>query len=251
MNERLLSEVIKENSYIAKHYIKVTNDLVGCDALIVSRKRLKEVKGCEIDYIGACNKYEKEAASYYRERGYNYILKLDHWLTSTTLKEPKALQLKHNLIRHLPEGEYERFIHHPKKIDSNFGKLYPHEYSLSSYPPDFVIFNSSTGDWRFVEVKSPNDNLSFRQANWYVNLMPDHWKFELFCLVNKDIENIFLKSDLPRKGGLFDDIYLEEIKNTDKLNANRPPVDIEQYNRFELNRIYLEEQNILFGRDGV
>lgn len=251
MREILLSDVLNEDSYVKNHYIKITNDLVRCDACIVSRKRLAEVKGSNLDYIGSCNKYEIEAADFYRRKGYNYIYKLGHWYTNTTIKDPKSIQLKHNLIRHLPEGEYERFMYKPKNNFICLGELYPNEYSLSFYPPDFVIFNSITGDWKFVEVKSPRDSLSFRQANWYVNLMPSHWKFEIFSLVNKDMEDVFLKSDLPRKGGYFDEIYTEEIQKTDRINDNRPQIDIEQMNRFELNRIYLEEQHILCGRDGV
>ncbi len=195
------------------------------------------------DYILACNEYEREAAYFYKKNGYDVILKLDHIAIQVESYDEVSRALNTSLRRYMPKIEYEKFMFKTDQVKKslNLNEVYPEHYSLSFYPPDFIVFNSKSGDWKFVEVKSPTDKLHFRQANWYINLMPDHWKYELFCSINKDIEDIYIKNDLPKKGGAFDSIYLQHVNDTDKWNKESnlkvDPIELERRRKEYLQKI--------------
>jgi len=64
--------------------------------------------------------------------------------------------------------------------------------------------------------------LHFRQANWYVKLMPENWNYEIFASLNRKCNSITIKNNLPRNGSIFEKIYAEEVKKTDDFNKMVP-----------------------------
>jgi hypothetical protein len=164
----------------------------------------------------------REAANYYEKKDY-FVIRLE---TSSSVFVGKkenlfedSAKLGKLLREYLPFNEYLKFIHTPviEKGILALNGVYPENSPISSYPPDFLVINKLNHEWKFVEVKSPKDKISFRQANWYINLMPNNWQYEILALINKDFEDVYIQNDLDKKGILFDEIYNEEKKEVDEF----------------------------------
>ncbi|MBL4783637.1 MAG: VRR-NUC domain-containing protein [Porticoccaceae bacterium] len=226
MEQYLLSEISEKELYISKCINRVTQRMINCDIVIMSRENLSE-GGEKIDIQGAFNKYEKEAAFFYQTKGYE-VIKLEHFASSGAgdkehiFDESKELGIK--LRKIFPIDEYQKFIYKSDACRKALvlNSIYPAEYSLSFYPPDFLVVKNDTKEWKFVEVKSPRDKLHFRQANWYVKLMPENWNYEIFASLNRKCDGVTIKTDLPRNGAVFEEIYSEEVTSTDKFNKRVP-----------------------------
>lgn len=244
------SEISTLDSIIKKRLLSATKNLIRCDTQIVSRNKLSNADLVKDGYILDCNKYEREAAYFYKKNGYDVILKLDHWMVGEESYDDLSKNLMTTLRKYLPNAEYNKLIFRSEEAKNsiNLSEIYPEHYPLHCYLPDFIAFNTKDGDWKFIEVKSPTDKLSFRQANWYINLMPDHWKYELFCSVNNDIDDIYIKNDLSRKGDSFDGIYKQHTNKIDERNQHLPtskPIDSTELERLRKEYAKWKEKKIL------
>lgn len=223
MNTYTLSEIQNDTSFIGKCVRRVTQGIVNCNILIISRKNLLENVKIENNSPNSCNKYEKEAAYYYQTKGYR-VIRLDHWATCSVGRNEhlfkEAAKLGDLLRSIFSREDYSKFIYRPKYHDKtiSLSSIYPKNYPLSVYPPDFLVINKSNLKWKFVEIKSPNDRIHFRQANWYINLLPANWEYEIFASLNKEFDDIYIKNNLPRKRVGFDELYKKEKRKVDKYN---------------------------------
>lgn len=94
--------------------------------------------------------------------------------------EQMAREIWASIQKAMPRLEIETLFRDPKRHARHLSLdgLSPKKWPLGAYLPDLVC-GTSEGQWRFVEVKGPGDSLHFRQANWFVNLKPGHWAFEV------------------------------------------------------------------------
>lgn len=117
--------------------------------------------------------------------------------------------------------DYLKLIHKKRCLlkSISLNGIDPKDYPLICYVPDFLVVDFKTGKWKFVEVKSYRDKLHFKQANWYVNLIPKHWEYEIFAQLKQEFDEIYNCSSLgPRKGEQFQRLYQLE---SDKALANK------------------------------
>lgn len=80
----------------------------------------------------------------------------------------------------MPQADIDTLLQSPKRNARHLSLdgLSPRKWPVSAYMPDLVCGTRRDG-WRFVEVKGPGDSLHFRQANWFVNVKPERWVFEI------------------------------------------------------------------------
>ncbi|MDD5462012.1 MAG: VRR-NUC domain-containing protein [Methylococcales bacterium] len=227
MSRRLLSKMNGNDLNISKCIKRVTQGMINCDLIIVSRSNLSEDIQIPKYFPGSWNKYEKEAAYFYKKQGYD-VIRLEHFASCGVGEKEDIFEdskrLGKLLREFLPQEDYKKYIYKSEQCREAvaLNGVYPKYYSLSFCPPDFLVVNKTSSQWKFVEVKGPTDKLHFRQANWYINLMPSNWDYEIFASLNKEFEEIYIENDLPKKGNIFDDLYAEKVRESDKFNNMIP-----------------------------
>lgn len=231
-------------SNLQSHISRVTSRLINCDIRIISRTDLKNLDNTKEPPTGL-NKHEKEAFSYYTSIGYE-VIRLEHQFLSLVgekehlFAESKALGDKLRSL--IPRRDYLKLIHRNENLLNKkalvLNSVYPRDYSLAFYPPDFIAVKKrllGANEFKFIEVKGPTDRLHFRQANWYVNLMPNHWQYEIFASINEDIEEIYIERDTPTKGVEFDETYemhkleVKEFRAASKTKRKTHKENLEKY----------------------
>lgn len=213
-NEILISNLDDAPIFVRKAYNRVTSGLVNCKVRVVSRKHLYLPSETEPTFIIKCNDYEKEVAHFYHLNGYKSI-RLDHATTSSlTIKTLQSLQVRtlaQDLQTHLSLEFYNLFTFTSRTVKRalHLGEVSPRQYPLHCYPPDFVMVNDKLSSWHFVEVKSPKDKLHFKQANWFLNLKPDDWGYEIFATLDTDFDEAYLidLSNVNKQGIKFEEAY--------------------------------------------
>jgi hypothetical protein len=126
-----------------------------------------------------------------------------------------------SLRRYLSNSDYSLFIRRSYKLHNvvPLNGIDPKDYSICFYPPDFLLINNRSGEWKFVEVKGPKDKLHFRQANWFVNLIPKVWKYEIFASLDMQFEGMYLcVLDGNRSGPRFNEKYKAVLKDVANYN---------------------------------
>ena len=212
--EIIIRKLDEAPAFVSTAYKRVTSSLINCKVRIVSRKHLYLPSETESIFNIKCNDYEKEVAHFYHLNGYKSI-RLEHFTTSSlTNKNLQSLQVRtlaKDLQTNFSMEFYNLFSFTSRSVKRalHLGEVSPKQYPLHCYPPDFLMVNHELPTWRFVEVKSPKDKLHFMQANWFVNLKPDDWEYEIFATLNKEFDESYLidLSDVDKHGVKFDDAY--------------------------------------------
>lgn len=177
--------------WVRKLVDRVTSGLVQCSITILSAGRKSLV---ENSFDGAVGLTRSEAfvAAHYRALGCK-VVRLEHTVASglgrgrlgiSKIDEARE-RLRGELIDALPYSAYEQFAtvnQHTLDEVRVLNEAALSEYPLSSYPPDFVM-GLSGHRFVFVEVKSATDALHFKQANWFLNLKPLDWQYEIVATV--------------------------------------------------------------------
>ena len=203
-----------------KHIIncqrRVTQELINCRVRIVSRQNMTESKE------SPRNRYESEAKRYYQSLGYT-VIRLEHF-TSASVKHqedcyPESKILGRQLRKYLSKSDYDTYTYRNPLLEEaiSLDTIDPKDYSISFYPPDFLMINKESGKHMFVEVKGPSDKLRFRQANWFVNLLPESWEYEIFASINKKFDETYVYTPNTTKGcPKFYEEYEKEIVEVNK-----------------------------------
>lgn len=203
--------------FVQKCYRRVTQQLINCPVRVVSRSKLSgPTKSVESELKLPFNEYEREAFDYYQSSGFE-VIRLEHFASTGVGRSEHLLKDSEKLGKllrlHLPEADYQAYISRSKrgKAAVSLSSVYPENYPISCYPPDFLIIDKVSKRFKFVEVKGPNDKLHYRQANWYLNLIPSHWGYEIFASLNNAFEQLYLCNlSEPRIGPNFDTMHQAE-----------------------------------------
>jgi hypothetical protein len=210
--------------FVEKCYQRVTQEMINCQVRIISRNILKDVNGEYqfTNFLG--NMYEKEAKYYYESTGFT-VIRLEHFASNAVGEKesifPEAKVLGDLLRKHLSKDDYNKYIFKKSAVKNVLvlNGIDPKDYSISFYPPDFLVINNNDGKWKFVEVKGPTDKLHFRQANWFVNLIPESWDYEIIALLNKKFDETYLcKIPGSRSGDKFNKEYAKKQKSVKGYN---------------------------------
>lgn len=226
MHELTIRDFANAPNFVERCYKRVTHEMINCPVRIVSRDQLQDTS--EVSNIFSdfpWDEYEREAMRYYQSRGHE-VIRLEHFAScGVGHKEnifEKSKHLGRYLRRYLSKSDYSLYIHRSEKIENtvSLSEINPHEYSISFYPPDFLVVDKKRGEWQFVEVKGPKDKLRFRQANWFINLIPEPWEYEIFASLDRHFEETFVCiTNGPRAGPGFEDVYRAACNDVDKYRA--------------------------------
>jgi len=226
MSELMISDFSCAPNFVEKCYNRVTQGMIICPVRIVSRDQLKNLGEVSKDFSDfPWEKYEREAKGYYESRGYE-VIRLEHFASAGVGGRehifPKSKILGEYLRHYFSESDYSLYIHRSEEINKFLvlNGVYPTDYSISFYPPDFLVVDKMSGEWQFVEVKGPKDKLRFRQANWFVNLIPKTWKYEIFASLDRQFEDTFMFiPNGPRAGSRFEEMHRVEISEVEEYRA--------------------------------
>ena len=212
---------IDNQKIVEKCIQKATAGLVNCNVRIIPQHDLTGGDLLPDEIKKGLNSNEREAASYYASRGYK-IIRLSFWSTGA-VGDKKIADMRFkglskataNLLRDtrlqekqinewMPDGFLKQFRRISKSCKyPSFDKLYKGGYSMRFYPPDLIVVNLETGDWRFVEVKGPTDSLSLIQAYWYIFNLDKKWNYELFVITRHKINGHYFEAHGERMGDGF------------------------------------------------
>lgn len=199
--------------------------MIHCPVRIESRSTLQQSASLGAFEDSSGNIYEREAKYYYQSKGYK-VIRLEHFASAGVgSKEdilPESKILGNHLRKYLPPDTYQTFIRKSKASQEALvlNGVSPKDYSLSFYPPDFLVIDITTNIWKFVEVKGPTDKLHFRQANWYINLLPNQWEYEIFASVNIKFEDSYICNIADTREGIkFQNEYSNKIDEVNKWNT--------------------------------
>lgn len=214
-----ISQIDNAPEFIAKCYQRVTQNMVNCQVKVVSRSNLEEVNPEDHFSKFPWDKYEREAKFFYESDGF-LVIRLEHFASSAVAVNehifPEAKILGGYLRKHLNGNDYAKYVFRKKSIRdaTALNGIDPKDYSISFYPPDFLIVDRNSGKFKFVEVKGPADKLRFRQANWYINLIPEEWEYEIFASINRKFDDVYLlKKQDTRAGPKFKDEYEKQLES--------------------------------------
>ncbi|MCO6413213.1 MAG: VRR-NUC domain-containing protein [Thiogranum sp.] len=204
--------------FIQKCYARVTQGLIYAPVRIVSRKILLEPSTPTAFKTLPWDRFEREARFHYENDGFE-VIRLEHFASQMVGDEREKVfadpqLLGTHLRRVLSPADYQTYISKSAAIQTAIALngIDPKLYSVSFYPPDFLVINRNDRSFKFVEVKGPTDKLRFRQANWYVNLIPTHWDYEIFASVNRQFDDVFLCTPTgPRAGEHFAASYQQAM----------------------------------------
>ena len=210
--------------FISKCYLRVTQQMINCRVRIVSRNNLQEANVGPHFKDFPWDRYEREAKYYYESIGYT-VIRLEHFASCAVSENermfPKAKVLGGLLRKYLSNEDYTKYIYKKQSIKEAIALngIDPKDYSISLYPPDFLVVENSSNKWKFVEVKGPTDKLRFRQANWFINLMPEAWDYEIFASLNRTFDDTYVcKASARRSGERFMDEYAKELESVKEYN---------------------------------
>lgn len=190
MSEINIPNIAASPLFVRRCFERVTGGLVNCPVVVVSRNKLAGLSLSAQGPASNLNKFEREAAAYYERLGYS-VTRLDHFASCSVHYNEgfdDSAALGKALRALLPSADYLRYIHRDPEVREGIvlNGVDPRKYALAFYPPDFLVAKRGSTDWKFVEVKGPADSLHFHQANWYVNLMPPTWHYEIFASLGRD-----------------------------------------------------------------
>lgn len=225
MNFIEIDAIDEAPQFIAKCYRRVTQEMINCQVTVISRNHLQEANIESQFKDFPWDRYEREAKYYYESTGHT-VIRLEHFASCAVAENekmfPKASALGALLRKYLSSDDYATYTFKKRSVKEaiSLNGIDPKDYSISFYPPDFLVIENESNKWKFVEVKGPTDKLRFRQVNWFINLMPEAWNYEIFASLNRKFDNVYLcKSSGYRIGKKFAEEYAKELENINKYNS--------------------------------
>lgn len=194
-------------TWVKKVVGQATSDLVQCPLTILpaSREALNDIT---LDGSRGLTAAEAFVAAHYANRGCK-VIRLEHMQTSILSRDnpPDSLAearevLRGDLLAAMPMSAYQRFINVSEHLQghSALNGVSPLHYPLHAYVPDFMLAMDGRR-FVFVEVKSQTDALHFRQANWFLNLKPADWHYEIVVTVSRKLTApIRIPAGLEKRG---------------------------------------------------